>query len=129
MSQAHWRQMASSMAVVKGQLNSAKRRLADLMVEHGENRLGSEKDKGTDMDLVGTQCYSICWSIELTFRQVDRLTDLIRQNGEMPVLEKNPDNDCFLRDAREQTEKIRKQMEGMSKDEKVAYLQSTKVFQ
>ena len=120
--QAEWRQLASVMAVMKGQINACKRRACDVMNDHGKLLLNDPETKGTEMDQVGCQFYALAYRCETLFAEVDRLTDLIRQNGDMPVLEKNPDNTYFIRDTEKNFKELIEETKGMSQEEKVAYL-------
>lgn len=122
MSQAQWRQLASVMAVMKGQINSCKRRACDVMTNHGEMLLGDENHKGTEMDRVGCQFYALAFRCEMLYAEIDRLTDLIRQNGDMPVLEKDPNNRAFIEDTYENIKELRKETKSMTYEETLKHL-------
>lgn len=116
--------MASVMAVMKGQVNACKRRCVDVMEQHGELLLGQEKFQGTQLDKVGSQFYDLALECEYLFSKIDRLTDLIRQNGEMPVLEKNPLNSYFRDHMKKELEKALAETKDMDEKEAAKHLEA-----
>ena len=128
MSQEQYRQAAKHLAVVKGQLNTAKRRFIQIANEAGDLRLDSERHKGTERDLIGLQCYALCINVETLFRHVDSLTALIRQKADLPVTKPNENNYFFQEEMLKEMNRIRHAIKGMSEEEAHSYLKNLENF-